>query len=105
MNWEMAADVVNFDAVVFHGQQCIEKILKGILTSAGVEYERTHDPHVLASHVQAVKVSWRFEAVDLAVLQPGAVLLRYPGYSATEPDARGAISACARLRESLLAYT
>lgn len=105
MNWEMSAEIVNYDAVVFHGQQCIEKLLKGILVSASVEFERTHDLHVLAGLVINSKRPLACDPADLAVLQPGAVLLRYPGYSATKDDAERAIAACERLRGELLRFT
>lgn len=103
-NWEMQASTPNHDAVVFHAQQCIEKLLKGLLVQASVIFERTHELNILAHQVRSVYPKWSWEPADLAVLQPGAVLLRYPDYSASKADADRAIESCTRLRESLLRY-
>ena len=103
-HWEMRAPHINFNAVVFHAQQCIEKILKGVLIAAGAAFERTHELNVLAHQVHASHPAWVWDAADLATLQPGAVLLRYPGYDATQQDAQHAIEACDRLRMSLLPF-
>ncbi len=103
-NWEMQAPKPNFDAVVFHAQQCIEKMLKGVLVGAGVVFERTHELNVLAHQVKQSHPAWTWDPADLATLQPGAVLLRYPEYNATGDDARRAIEAGTRLRASLAAY-
>ena len=54
MNWEMQAPKPNFDAVVFHAQQCVEKLMKGVLERCGASIERTHDLNLLAHQVQAV---------------------------------------------------
>lgn len=103
-NWEMRAPSPNFDAVVFHAQQCIEKMLKGVLVGAGVPFDRTHELNILAHQVKQARGAWMWDPADLAALQPGAVLLRYPDYSATGQDAQRAIEACTRLRASLLAH-
>lgn len=36
------------DAVVFHAQQCIEKLMKGALVEAGIGFPRTHELNILA---------------------------------------------------------
>jgi HEPN domain-containing protein len=102
MQWALKAPRVNWDDVVFHAQQFIEKLMKGILAARGCSIERTHDLNILAHVVQQIAPGWSWRSEDLAALQPGAVLLRYPGYSASEADARAAIEACERLRASLL---
>ena len=38
-----AADGPNFDAVCFHAQQCVEKLMKGLLIHRGIVPPRTHD--------------------------------------------------------------
>ncbi len=100
--WELQAPKVNYDAVVFHAQQCVEKLMKGVLAARGVPFGRTHELNVLAHLVQHADPGWSWDADDLAALQPGAVLLRYPGYSASAEDAERAIAACERMRASLL---
>ncbi|MFN0010940.1 MAG: hypothetical protein ACKVS8_04765 [Phycisphaerales bacterium] len=57
--------------------------------------------------MSANPADWRAKAeadFHSAALQPGAVLLRYPDYSATAADARAAIESCTRLRASLLPH-
>jgi len=109
-NWEMKAPAPNFDAVVFHAQQCIEKMIKGILVAAAIPFERTHELNLLAHQVRQAhqqkpeRPAWSWDPADLAAIQPGAVLLRYPDYSATSQDAQRAIDACTRLRASLLPH-
>ncbi len=98
----MQAPAPNYDAVVFHAQQCVEKLLKGLLVAAAVPFERTHELNVLAHQVQQAHPSWTWLPADLAAIQPGAVLLRYPDYSATAGDAHAAIQSCTRLRAALL---
>lgn len=76
--------------------------MKGVLVSGGVAFDKTHELNVLAHLVKTVHAAWTWDADDLAAIQPGAVLLRYPGYSATREDAERAMAACTRLRTSLL---
>lgn len=45
---EMAAtEDPNYDAVCFHAQQCIEKLVKAALIAQGVVPPKTHDLHLL----------------------------------------------------------
>ena len=102
--WEMQAQHVNFNAVVFHAQQCVEKLMKGVLVAASQSFARTHELNILAHQVKQIHPAWTWNPADLAALQPGAVLLRYPGYDATKEDADRAVAACSRVRESLLPF-
>lgn len=102
MNWEMQARTINYNDVVFHAQQCIEKLMKGVLAARRVPIEKTHELIVLAHLVRTTHSAWTCDPADLAAVQPGAVLLRYPGYDAAAEDAQRAIAACSRLRDSLL---
>lgn len=104
MQWEMQAPAINYDAVVFHAQQCVEKLMKGILVSNAIQFEKTHELNILAHLVKQARGAWTWNPDDLAAIQPGAVLLRYPGYNATPEDAQRAIAACTRLRASLLPF-
>lgn len=38
-----AAESPNFDAVCFHAQQCIEKLMKALLIHLNIVLPRTHD--------------------------------------------------------------
>lgn len=42
-----AAESPNFDAVCFHAQQCIEKLMKALLIRLGVVPPKTHDLVIL----------------------------------------------------------
>jgi hypothetical protein len=37
MNWAMQAPTIHYDDVIFHAQQCIEKLLKCLLTARWVD--------------------------------------------------------------------
>lgn len=100
--WEMQAPNINFNAVIFHAQQCVEKMMKGVLMAGALPFERTHELNVLAHLVKQAHPAWTWDPADLAALQPGAVLLRYPGYDATAEDADRALAACTRIRATLL---
>lgn len=76
--------------------------MKGILSAAGGQVEKTHELNLLAHSINRAHPAWTWDPDDLAAIQPGAVLLRYPGYTATTQDAQRAIAACTRLRTSLL---
>jgi len=106
-NWGMQAPSPpgpNHDDTVFHCQQCIEKLMKGVLAAANVPFERTHELNTLAQMVEQTHPAWTWDSNALSMLQPGAVLLRYPGVSATRQAALDAIAACTKLRASRLPY-
>lgn len=104
MHLEMQPANPNLDDVIFHAQQCIEKLIKGVLTADGVSVRYTHELLELAQTLQGLHPAWTFDSDDLSALQPGAVTLRYPGYSASRVEAERAIDACTRLRASLLPF-
>ena len=79
-------------------------MMKGVLLASNIPFARTHELNVLAHQVQQAQSLWVWDPLDLAALQPGAVLLRYPDYDAALQDALAAIAACTRLRNSLLSY-
>ncbi len=92
----------NFDAVCFHVQQCIEKLLKALLIKAGKTPPRGHDLVVLADVVGTVLPGWQWPLEELRYLSRAAVAFRYPGESAEREDAAEAMAICIRLRQSLL---
>lgn len=92
----------NYDAVCFHCQQCVEKLLKALLLNRGIKPPRVHDLIVLADLVRAIEPSWTSLERELRFLMQGAVLFRYPGDSATCDKAEVALSICARLREEIM---
>lgn len=51
-------DAANYDAVCFHSQQAIEKLLKALLISKGTVPPRTHDLVALDQMLAGVVPGW-----------------------------------------------
>jgi len=88
----------NYDAACFHAQQCVEKLMKGLLITLGSVPPRTHDLANLSHLVSASCLSWAWPLEDLRLLTRAAVTFRYPGESAERQEAQAALDACTRLR-------
>ena len=100
---ELAAeDRPNYDAVCFHAQQCIEKLMKGLLIHLGVIPTKTHDLAYLDQFLAPVCPDWSWPTADLRFLTRAAVAFRYPGESADREEAAQALDIAARLREKLI---
>jgi HEPN domain-containing protein len=93
----------NYDAVCFHAQQCIEKLMKALLIHYGVTPPKTHMLLVLDELLAPVCPTWTWPADDLRFLSRAAVFLRYPGESAEREEAREAMAIAKKLRSRLLA--
>lgn len=72
----------NFDAVCFHAQQCIEKLMKAGLIQHGVVPPRTHNLIHLDQLLAAADKTWAWPVADLRFLSRAAVAFRYPGEAA-----------------------
>ena len=92
----------NHDAVCFHCQQCIEKLMKAALLFRNITPRRIHDLAVLDTELRAVVPSWNWPRDELRFLSAAAVLFRYPGESADSDDAARAVDICRRMRTALL---
>ena len=92
----------NYDAVCFHCQQCIEKLLKGALARCDVDPPHVHDIAYLAKLLREAGHALNAEERDLRLLSQSAVIFRYPGESATGEDATEVMAICERLRGELL---
>jgi HEPN domain-containing protein len=97
-----ATDKPNYDAVCFHAQQCIEKLIKGLLIQLGIVPPKTHGLVFLSSLLAPVCSDWSAEPEDLRFLTRAAVDFRYPGESADEETAKEALAICTQLRASLV---
>jgi len=75
----LAADRVPYDTVCFHCQQAAEKLLKGFLVAHGREYPLTHNLFVILDNVVEYEPSAESLRETLALLNPYAVEIRYPG--------------------------
>lgn len=93
----------NFDAVCFHCQQCVEKLMKGLAIQRGVTPPRTHVLLVLDEILRSTCAEWSWPVNDLRFLSQAAVFLRYPGESAAKQDAQEAMAIAKRMRARLLA--
>ena len=91
----------NHDAICFHAQQCIEKLMKAVLLQHGTTPPHTHDLLKLDKLVRSVRSDWKCERKDLRFLTRGSVAFRYPGESATSVHSAAALSICARLRDAI----
>jgi HEPN domain-containing protein len=94
-------DLPNYDAVCFHAQQCIEKLMKGLLIHLGVVPPKTHGLILLSNLLSPVCNDWSASSEDLRFLTRAAVDFRYPGESADAEIAREALAICTRMRENL----
>ena len=92
----------NYDAVCYHCQQCIEKLLKGALICFGVDPPYVHDIAYLTKLLRAGGIAFEADERDLRLLSQSAVVFRYPGENATAEDAKEVLAICTRLREVLM---
>jgi len=100
---ELRADEApNHDAVCFHAQQCIEKLMKGLMIHLGVAPPKTHDLAYLDQLLAPACPSWSWPTEELRFLSVAAVDFRYPGGSADREEAEQAFALAARMRDALL---
>jgi HEPN domain-containing protein len=97
-----AVEQPNYDAVCFHAQQCIEKLMKALLIHLGVIPTRTHDLSFLDQLLTPVCPKWSWLSDDLRFLTRAAVAFRYPGESADREEAAQALDIASRLQGKLL---
>lgn len=64
------------DAICFHCQQAVEKLLKGFLASRNIDFGKTHNLEFLLE--ECIKVDSEFNEVDVGNLTFYAVEIRYP---------------------------
>lgn len=88
---ELAGNPEISDEIVgFHAQQAVEKWLKAVLGSKGVEFEYTHDLRRLIAEVDALIGEFPFDTAEVIALTEHAVPLRYDEILDTEPLDRDA---------------
>jgi len=92
----------NYDAVCFHAQQCIEKLLKAFLINRNVVPPKTHDLAELYRLIVSSGSPLTVAIDDLHFLSRAAVDFRYPGESADKEEAEEALAICIRFRNTLL---
>jgi len=94
----------NFDAVCFHSQQCVEKLMKALLIHLGAVPPRTHDLTELDRLLARVYPQWSWPVQELRFLTRAAVDFRYPGESADPAEAAESFEIATRMRASLRVF-
>ena len=89
------------ESVVFHAQQCVEKLLKARLIQLGQSVDKIHDLAALSRQLEAVDGQWSWDAEDLTDLSSGAVLARYPGFETSAEEQVELVQIARGLREAL----
>lgn len=90
----------NCDAVCYHAQQCVEKLLKGLAISYGVVPPKTHDLKDLARLLEPV-TGLKFSTHEMNMLTQGSVTFRYPGDTADAEEAKEYYGTAARLWQEI----
>lgn len=96
------SDMPNYDAVCFHAQQCIEKLMKALLLIRGSIPPKTHDLAYLSGLLETNGVVVSATSEDLRYLSRAAVEYRYPGEMALKDDAVRAVGIAGRLQMELM---
>lgn len=96
-----ATTTPNYDAVCFHAQQCVEKMMKALLIHLGVTPPKAHDLCALEALLAPVCPAWSWPARDLRFLTRASVDFRYPGEQADKEEARQACEIAGSLRQRL----
>lgn len=96
-------DRPNCDAVCFHAQQCIEKLMKAVLISRRELPPRTHDLVRLNEMLSESVPDWSCSLSDLRLLDRAAVDYRYHGESADVEEPRQALAIADVLRKGFVA--
>ena len=90
------------DAVVFHAQQCVEKLLKARLIQLNQPIQKVHDLVAVSRQLAGVDSDWQWDEEDLSDLSTGAVLARYPGFETMADDAVELMALAGKMRIALL---
>ncbi|MCX6647202.1 MAG: HEPN domain-containing protein [bacterium] len=69
----------NYDAIWFHCQQCIEKLMKAVLINHGEIPVKIHDLSTLSRNINRVHCSWDWFDEDLRFLSLYYYLFSLPG--------------------------
>ncbi|HUU91927.1 MAG TPA: HEPN domain-containing protein [Phycisphaerae bacterium] len=93
----------NYDAVCFHAQQCVEKMMKAILIHLGTVPPKTHDLAYLDSLLSQACAEWSWPVEELRFVSRAAVAFRYPGESAEPDDATETLRLAGQMRLQLKA--
>jgi HEPN domain-containing protein len=96
-----APESPNFDAVCFHAQQCVEKLMKALVIHLGIVPPRIHDLTELDRLLAPVCPQWTCPVQEPRFLTRASVDFRYPGESADREEATESLDIATRLRALL----
>lgn len=91
----------NYDAVCFHAQQCIEKLMKGLIIQLKTVPPKTHDLVYLHGILSDVCQEWSWSINELRFLSRAAVDFRYPGEFADQEEAVRSLDIATRVKIKL----
>ena len=97
-------DFPNYDAVCYHCEQCIEKLMKALLIKSEVSFDYTHNLLRLQEYLQKINPAFSFEANDLKFLTRAGVNFRYPGENAEKEEAVIALDITKGIRKKLISF-
>jgi HEPN domain-containing protein len=93
----------NYDAVCFHSEQCVERLMKALLLADGIQPPKAGGLEPLRGVLRPRHGDLGVPEADLVWLSRAGVVFRYPGETANQEMAAAALAICTRLREQLLA--
>ena len=90
------------EAVCFHSQQAVEKLLKAYLITKNVEFGKTHNLEYLLE--MCIKEDSKFEGVNVGNLSFYAVEVRYPDefYIPSIDEAKECLEMAKKVREFVM---
>ena len=92
-----------YDTACFHAQQAVENYLKALLALAGSPIPRTHDLEDIYNHCVAIAPGLLLDPMELSLLTPYAVQLRYDvGFWPDRATAEQALATVDRVRAAVL---
>ena len=96
------ADEIVTDAICFHCQQAVEKLLKAYLASQNIDFGKTHNLEFLLE--RCLKIDPDFKKVDVGNLSFYAVAVRYPDefYIPSVQEAKECFKIASVIREIIL---
>ncbi len=81
----LASDTAD-EAIGFHAQQAVEKLLKAVLAGRAIPFKQTHNLTQLAAALRAHGVEFPAHLEDVFELGPFAVALRYDDLAIEEAE-------------------
>lgn len=112
IDWSAANDLADAgstarDAICFHCQQYVEKVLKALLVQADKPFRKIHDLVALLEMVVEIHPELIAEKENLAALSRYAVDMRYPdeSYESTPDDVRQAMGIASQIRQFIIGKT